>query len=65
MTNNRQAPQMGQRRPKRSAERPAPTAPTKAPPLVKEVTISCSFEVRTCPRDELIVTRTAEMYPVS
>lgn len=60
-----QAAQMGIFLPKRSAVRPAPTAPTRAPPLVREVTNSCSLEESLWPKEVPIVTNTEEMYPVS
>jgi hypothetical protein len=60
-TNTTHAAQMGIFRPNRSAVRPAPTAPTKAPPLVNEVTSSCSLVDKTCPSDVPMVTRTEEM----
>lgn len=56
-----QASQIGVLRPKRSAVRPAMIAPIKAPPEVREVTSSCSLELRMCPSEVPMETKTDEM----
>lgn len=61
MTKTAHAAQMGILRPNRSAVSPAATAPTKAPPEVREVTSSASLEESSWPSDVPIVTRTGLM----
>jgi len=63
--NSAQPAYMPNLRPYLSAGRPAIRAPTRAPPDVRDVTISCSLVESSWPRSLPSVTSTAEMTPVS